>query len=234
MRDLFFRLQRFGAPADAAGDGETPAQGGTQDPQDTGASAPQPAQTTILGNAPQASQDGEQAQAQGQSGQGSQGNMETKTGAEPPATYDFSGVVPEGLEYDAERAGQFGALARECGLSQEQASKLASYGMQYMQAGQQAVADGIRQTMDGWAQEARQQLGGQFDDVTAKAAVGLNAAERKIPGLRQMMNLTGAGNRVEMIQLMAEFGKLVGEDPGHMGEGAHEKTLYPNTDFSRY
>lgn len=213
MRDLFFRLQRFGAPADAAGDGDAPAQGGTQDQQDTGASASQPAQTTILG---------------------SQGNMEPKTGADLPATYDFSGVVPEGLEYDAERAGQFGAMARECGLSQEQASKLASYGMQYMQAGQQAVADGIRQTMDGWAQEARQQLGGQFDDVTAKAAVGLNAAERKIPGLRQMMNLTGAGNRVEMIQLMAEFGKLVGEDPGHMGEGAHEKTLYPNTDFSRY
>lgn len=228
-RDLFFRLQRFGAPVDAAGDGDAP--GGTQDQQDTGASASQPAQTTILGSQPQASQGGEQAQEQ--SGQG-QGNTETKTGTEPPATYDFSGVVPEGLEYDAERAGQFGALARECGLSQEQASKLASYGMQYMQAGQQAVADGIRQTMDGWAQEARQQLGGQFDDVTAKAAVGLNAAERKIPGLRQMMNITGAGNRVEMIQLMAEFGKLVGEDPGHMGEGAHEKTLYPNTDFSRY
>lgn len=229
MRDLFFRLQRFGAPVDAVGDGDTPAQGGTQDQQDTGASASQPAQTTILGSQPQASQGGEQAQ-----GQSGQGNTETKTGTEPPATYDFSGVVPEGLEYDAERAGQFGALARECGLSQEQASKLASYGMQYMQAGQQAVADGIRQTMDGWAQEARQQLGGQFDDITAKAAVGLNAAERKIPGLRQMMNLTGAGNRVEMIQLMAEFGKLVGEDPGHMGEGAHEKTLYPNTDFSRY
>lgn len=227
MRDLFFRLQRFGAPVDAAGDGDAPAQGGTQDQQDTGASASQPAQTTILGTS-QASE-----QTQEQSG-GSQGNTETKAGAEPPTTYDFSGVVPEGLEYDAERAGQFGALARECGLSQEQASKLASYGMQYMQAGQQAVADGIRQTMDGWAQEARQQLGGQFDDITAKAAVGLNAAERKIPNLRQMMNLTGAGNRVEMIQLMAEFGKLVGEDPGHMGEGAHEKTLYPNTDFSRY
>lgn len=232
MRDLFFRLQRFGAPVDATGDGDAPAQGGTQDQQDTGASAPQPAQTTILGSQPQASQGDEQAQ--GQSSQGSQGNTETKTGTEPPATYNFSGVVPEGLEYDAERAGQFGALARECGLSQEQASKLASYGMQYMQAGQQAVADGIRQTMDGWAQEARQQLGGQFDDITAKAAVGLNAAERKIPGLREMMNLTGAGNRVEMIQLMAEFGKLVGEDPGHMGEGTHEKTLYPNTDFSRY
>lgn len=231
MRDLFFRLQRFGAPVDAAGDGDAPAQGGTQDQQDTGASTSQSSQTTILGNAPQASQNGEQAQEQ--SGQG-QGNTETKTETEPPATYDFSGVVPEGLEYDAERAGQFGALARECGLSQEQASKLASYGMQYMQAGQQAVADGIRQTMDGWAQEARQQLGGQFDDITAKAAAGLNAAERKIPGLRRMMNLTGAGNRVEMIQLMAEFGELVGEDPGHMGEGAHEKTLYPNTDFSRY
>lgn len=231
MRDLFFRLQRFGAPVDAAGDGDAPAQGGTQDQQDTGASTSQSSQTTILGNAPQASQNGEQAQEQ--SGQG-QGNTETKTETEPPATYDFSGVVPEGLEYDAERAGQFGALARECGLSQEQASKLASYGMQYMHAGQQAVADGIRQTMDGWAQEARQQLGGQFDDITAKAAAGLNAAERKIPGLRRMMNLTGAGNRVEMIQLMAEFGELVGEDPGHMGEGAHEKTLYPNTDFSRY
>lgn len=232
MRDLFFRLQRFGAPVDAAGDGDAPAQDGTQEPQDTGANAPQPGTTTILGTPPQDGQGGDKAPDQG-----SQGNKETGnagTGAEPPATYDFSGIVPEGMEYDAERAGQFGELARECGLSQEQANKLASYGMQYMQAGQQAVAAGIRQTMDGWAQEARQQLGGNFDEVTAKAAVGLNAAERKIPGLREMMNLTGAGNRIEMIQLMAEFGKLVGEDPGHMGEGAHEKTLYPNTDFSRY
>ncbi len=225
MSDLFFNLQRFGEPADTAGDGNTPAQSSTQEtPQDTGtnASAPQAGVNTLLGGT-QASQ-GEKAPGQGGAG----------SGAEPPATYDFSDVVPEGLEYDAERAGQFGALARECGLSQEQASRLASYGMQYMQAGQQAVADSVRQTMDGWAQEARQQLGGQFDEVTAKAAVGINAAERKIPGLRQMMNLTGAGNRIEMIQLMAEFGKLVGEDPGHMGEGAHEKTLYPNTDFSKY
>ena len=64
MRDLFFKLQRFGAPVDAAGDGDVPAQGGTQDQQDTGVSASQPAQTTILGSQTEASQGGEQAQDQ--------------------------------------------------------------------------------------------------------------------------------------------------------------------------
>ena len=50
-----------------------------------------------------------------------------------------------------------------------------------------------------------------------------------------MLNETGAGNRVEMIRLMAAIGDLIGEDGGDRnGSGGTEKSIYPNTDFKKY
>ena len=50
-----------------------------------------------------------------------------------------------------------------------------------------------------------------------------------------MLNETGAGNRVEMIRLMAAIGDLIGEDGGERnGSGGVEKSIYPNTDFNKY
>ena len=152
-----------------------------------------------------------------------------------PDAYDFKGIVPEGMTYDEQSAAAFGEIAKKVGLSQEQASTVAAYGMQYMQQGVDAAMKAVQDTQAGWAQEARDALGGQFDAVVAKAAAGRDSLAEKVPGLTQMLNETGAGNRVEMIRLMAAVGELIGEDGGLRGaQAGAEKSIYPNTDFKRY
>lgn len=155
------------------------------------------------------------------------------TGA--PDAYDFSGIVPDGMEYNAQAAQEFGGIARECGLSQEQASKIAQYGMQFMQNGVNAAMQQVQATYAKWGEDAKTALGADYDKTVAKAAVGINRLEKSIPGLRAVFNETGAGNRLEMIQLLAAVGDLVGEDNGHGVPGyGGEKSLYPNTNFGQY
>lgn len=155
------------------------------------------------------------------------------TGA--PETYDFTGIVPEGMQYDEQSAKEFGGIARECGLTQEQAVKVAQYGMQYMQSGVQAAMQQVAATHAQWGEDAKKQLGADFDKTVSRAAVGINRLEKNIPGLRQVLNETGAGNRIEMINLMAAIGDMLGEDGGHGVPGyGGEKSLYPNTNFGQY
>jgi hypothetical protein len=159
----------------------------------------------------------------------------TNETAPAPETYDFSQLVPEGQEYDFKVAQEFGGIARECGLSQEQASKIAQYGMQYMQNGVQAAMQQVAATQQKWGEDAKAQVGADFEKTVSRAAVGINRLEKTVPGLRQVLNETGAGNRVEMIQLMAAIGDMLGEDNGHGVPGyTGEKSLYPNTNFGQY
>lgn len=160
-------------------------------------------------------------------------NNNQPTGA--PEAYDFSGIVPDGMEYNAQAAKDFGGIARECGLSQEQASKIAQYGMRFMQNGVDAAMQQITATYEKWGEDAKTALGADYDKTVAKAAVGINRLEKSIPGLRAVFNETGAGNRLEMIQLLAAVGDMVGEDTGHGVPGyGGEKSLYPNTNFGQY
>lgn len=213
MTDLF-DLQRFAdggdVPADAGSnpdaDDTSPAEEG--EVKDTEGSAEEAKNDTILGG---------------------------KSTPNVPDAYDFKSIVPEGMAYDERSAAAFGDVAKKAGLSQEQATMVASYGMQYMQKGVNAAVQAIHETQEGWAQEARDTLGGQFDAVVAKAAAGRDALAVKVPGLTQMLNETGAGNRVEMIRLMAAVGELIGEDGGLRGtQAGAEKSIYPNTDFKKY
>lgn len=215
MKDLF-DLQRFAdgdggdVPADA---GSTPEADDTspdeaEETKDTESSAEGAKNDTILGG---------------------------KSTPNVPDAYDFKSIVPEGMTYDERSAAAFGDVAKKAGLSQEQATMVASYGMQYMQQGVDAAMKAVQDTQAGWAQEARDALGGQFDAVVAKAAAGRDALAEKVPGLTQMLNETGAGNRVEMIRLMAAVGELIGEDGGlRSAQAGAEKSIYPNTDFKRY
>lgn len=215
MTDLF-DLQRF---ADGDG-GDVPADAGSN--PDTGDTAPDEAEEVkdTEGGAERAKSDT---------------ILGGKSTPNVPDAYDFKSIVPEGMTYDEQSAAAFGDVAKKAGLSQEQAAAIASYGMQYMQQGVDAAMKAVQDTQAGWAQEARDALGGQFDAVVAKAASGRDALAAKVPGLTQMLNETGAGNRVEMIRLMAAVGELIGEDGGLRGaQAGAEKSIYPNTDFKRY
>lgn len=233
MKNHPFDLQLFAGEEGGAGTppagGGAPA-GGSQ----AGGNAPagaDPAGGTQAGGAPAGG-----TILGGTGGQENQGaGQQGAPAAGVPEAYDFTGIVPEGMEYDEPSAQAFASVARECGLSQEQAAKVAAYGMQYMQNGVNAAMQQIAATHAQWAEDAKAQLGADFDKTVAKAAVGIDRLSQKIPGLRQMFNETGAGNRLDMIKLMAEIGELVGEDRGHGVPGyGGEKTLYPNTDFKQY
>ena len=105
----------------------------------------------------------------------------------------------------------------------------------YMQQGVDAAMQAVLETQSAWADAARTELGGQFEATVARAAAARDALATKVPGLTAMLNETGAGNRIEMIRLMAAVGELIGEDGGVRGGAAGaEKSIYPNTDFSRY
>lgn len=217
--DLKFDLQRFAEEAGGEGagipSGGEPAQG-----------APDNAGGSILGNAGNMQQD---------NGNNSAGNSQESGQNNAPDVYDFSQIVPEGMEYDQQAAQEYGAIARECGLTQEQASKIATYGMQYMQQGVQAAMQQVAATHQKWGEDAKAALGADFDKTVSRAAVGINRLEKSVPGLRQVLNETGAGNRIEMINLMAAIGDLLGEDNGHGVPGyGGEKSLYPNTNFGQY
>ena len=216
-----FDLQLFAE--EAGGEGSVTPPGG--EPAPNTPNSPDNAGGSILGN----------AGITQESGNNTANNPQDNGTNNAPDAYDFSGLVPEGMEYDQQAAAEYGAIARECGLSQEQASKIASYGMQFMQNGVQAAMAQVVATQQKWGEEAKAQLGADFDKVVSRAAVGINRLEKNIPGLRQVLNETGAGNRIEMINLMAAIGDILGEDGGHGVPGyGGEKSLYPNTNFGQY
>ena len=217
-QDFAFDLQLFaggdaGADAGAGGAAGGASAGGAGAAGDAGASAGAGAAGgTILGGA---------------------GEGENPAAAVPDA-YDFKSIVPDGMDYDEASAAAFGEVAKKAGLSQEQASTVAAYGMQYMQQGVDAAMQAIHETRSAWAEEARTALGGDFEAQVAKAAAGRDALSAKIPGLVDMLNETGAGNRIEMIRLMAAVAELVGEDGAATGAAGGEPSIYPNTDFRKY
>lgn len=224
--DRIFDLQRFAGESDGGDGGAGAAEPAASDPNGAGDG----------GGDGGAKPENTDAGADGRKTiLGGDGENPPEQSAGVPEAYDFKGIVPEGMDYDEQSAAAFGEIAKKAGLSQEQASTIAAYGMQYMQQGVDAAVQAIRETQEGWAQEARTQLGGQFDATVAKAAAARNALAEKIPGLTAMLNETGAGNRIEMIRLMAAFGDLIGEDGGDRSGGAGvEKSIYPNTDFKKY
>ena len=224
--DRIFDLQRFAGESDGGDGGAGAAEPAASDPNGAGDGG---GDGGAKPENPDAGADGRKTIL------GGDGENPPEQSAGVPEAYDFKGIVPEGMDYDEKSAAAFGEIAKKAGLSQEQASTIAAYGMQYMQQGVDAAVQAIRETQEGWAQEARTQLGGQFDATVAKAAAARNALAEKIPGLTDMLNETGAGNRIEMIRLMAAFGDLVGEDGGDRSGGAGvEKSIYPNTDFKKY
>ena len=153
-----------------------------------------------------------------------------------PDRYELEGAVPDGMDYDAEAAAAYSAVAKDCGLTQEQAGKLAAYGMNYMQEAVAAFERQITGTIEQWGEDAKKELGADFANVTQKAAIGIEAIEKKVPNLRQALNETGAGNRIEIIRALSIVGELLGEDQNRLAGASApaEKDIYPNTDFSAY
>lgn len=170
--------------------------------------------------------------------------QETILGTKPsevagiPETYDLASVIPEGMELDQTRMDSFTELAKESGLSQEKASKLAAYGIQLMQESAEAVQQQFVERVNAWGEQAKTELGAEYNNTVQLAATGVEVLERQIPELRAMLNETGAGNHPVMVKAMAAIGKLVAEDNGNKLLGgepqAGNTSIYSNTNFKKY
>lgn len=198
---------------------------------------------TLAGNS-----QGENANQQAQSNQnpleGQQqgaGNQPQPSASGEAVTYDFSKVeMPEGYALNDEDGKLFIDVIKDMGLSNEQAGSIVKFGAEYGKRLVDGVVKEYEDTVRGWGETAKQELGADFDKQVALAV----SARDKFPGLREALEESGAGNRVEVIRALAKLGELLASDPG-MVKGANNnvvgvnpmndaKVLYPNTDFSRY
>lgn len=164
---------------------------------------------------------------------------QTESATEPqgaPESYDFTSSLPEGGELDKEIATSFGELCRGMNLTNEQANQMASYGYQYAETIRNAMEEERVNEVKAWGDTARKELGADFDKTVALCGTGVEHISRTIPNIRQVLNETGAGNRIEIIKVFATLGKLLKEDGGVGGNGvgAAIDNPYPNTNFDKY
>lgn len=162
----------------------------------------------------------------------------TIAGGEPkadgaPDAYDFTGSLPEGAQLDEETAKSFGDICRGMNLTNEQANSLAKYGYEYAGKIQEAAAAAHDKEVASWGEATKKALGGKFDETVSYCGAGVEAMEKLYPGLRNALNETGAGNRLEIVQAFAELGKRLGEDRGTpQAGGSGTDNFYKNTDWN--
>ena len=187
------------------------ANGGT--PQDT-----QDQQSTILGGG---------------------GDTNTDQPAEP-TVYDFSTAF-EGGEVDQTIADEFSKMLNGVGATQEQALQMAKFGNQYatnlVTAYENQKQEALNAQYKGYADNAREVLGNKFDATVSQAAAGVEAVEKTIPNIREILAENGLGNRVEVIQLFAHIANMASEDNNagngqggstYISEEERAKMLYPS------
>lgn len=170
---------------------------------------------------------------------GGGGDNNTDQPAEPIA-YDFSTAF-EGGEVDQTIADEFSKMLNGVGATQEQALEMAKFGNQYatnlVTAYENQKQEALKAQYKGYADNAREVLGNKFDDTVSQAAAGVEAVEKTIPNIREILAENGLGNRVEVIQLFAHIANMASEDNNagngqggstYISEEERAKMLYPS------
>lgn len=185
---------------------------------------------------------------QGDTGQEANTAKDTQTGtlaggsgntppAGAPEAYDFSQSLPDGATLDETVSKEFGDICRGMNLTNEQANQMAQYGYQFANKVMEQKEAQRAEIIKSWGDDARRQLGNTFDSTMSECGAGVQFIERSVPNIRQILNETGAGNRIEFIRVFSALGRAISEDHGTTaGSGSHAKNdnPYPNTDFSKY
>ena len=192
-------------------DNTTSAEGGTpQEPNQQGN------QNTILG------------------GSGGDNNTDQNTEPTEPTVYDFSTAF-EGGEIDQTIADEFSKMLNGVGATQEQAVELAKFGNKYatdiVSAYETQKQEALKAQYDGYAETAKETLGVKFDETVSRAAAGVEAVEKTIPNIREILAENGLGNRLEVIQLFAHIANMAGED-NNAGNGSPANQITTEKDLA--
>ena len=169
---------------------------------------------------------------------GGGGDTNTDQPAEP-TVYDFSTAF-EGGEVDQAVVDEFSKMLNGVGATQEQAVELAKFGNKYatdiVSAYETQKQEALKAQYDGYAENARKVLGNKFDDTVSQAAAGVEAVEKTIPNIREILAENGLGNRVEVIQLFAHIAGMASEDnnagnnrpANNQSDEAIRRNMYPS------
>jgi len=150
-------------------------------------------------------------------------------GKVPDAYEKFS--LPEGFEYDEKLAGEFGGVAKELGLSQDQAQKLVDHYIKLTQEGIAAHTEQLNQISEDWkkASETDKEFGGA--NLDANIAVAKKALDTfGNPELSKYLNESKLGNNPELIRFCWKVGKLLADD--HQPDDQAGKMRDPNKKLS--
>lgn len=143
-----------------------------------------------------------------------------------PEKYEFK--APEGVEQlDPQALAVFEPIAKELGLSQEQAQKLVDI---YPQIQQQQAEAWSKQVTD-WGDQVKadKEIGG--DKLTASVGQAQKALDQfGTPALREYLEQSGLGNHPELVRAFAKVGKMMSEDkiivPNQGGQRSAADILY--------
>ncbi|SKA37770.1 hypothetical protein SAMN02745126_05953 [Enhydrobacter aerosaccus] len=139
--------------------------------------------------------------------------------AEPVAYEAFN--LPEGVSVDADSLSTATELFRASALNQEQAQKFIDLAVSREQAAVQKGVQAFVDLQNKWVSEikADPDIGG--DKLTASLASAARAIDRLgVPGLREALNLTGAGNHPAVVKAFVRLGQMVSEDRFAPGNSA--------------
>ena len=172
-----------------------------------------------------------EAAAETKEGETKEGEKPELTGA-PEAYTDFT--VPDGITVDPEALTKFHGLASEHDLTQKQAQAFVDYQVEFnAQQAEQVVEAATKQRAD-WLMEAKadKTIGGpKFDESVelGKRALATHGSKELI----EFINISGIGNRADMIQFMAKVGADISEAQISTGEASAAKKslaerLFPN------
>lgn len=154
---------------------------------------------------------------------------------EPSELADFT--APEGVTLDPEAAGEFKNLAKELGLKQEGAQKIADIGMKLSQKWEAKQVEKIQEMKNSWLESSKtdKEFGG--DKLNENLAVAKKALDAfGTPELKTLLDQSGLGSHPEIVRAFYRAGKAISEDrfvPSNgsvtsTGSKDLSKTLYPN------
>lgn len=185
--------------------------------------------------------DNNQGAAPTTTGEGAQGAQQNN----PPSSinYNFEGVqMPEGIVLNPEETAKFIDVIKDMNLNNEQASALVKYGGEYAERIAEQIFETHAQEIKGWRDETEKALGADLQKTVGLCDVACR--KLNIPGLREALDETGAGNKLAIVKAFSRIGELLSEDPGKAanvggaasGAGNNDvfAAMFPNTDFSKY
>ena len=122
-------------------------------------------------------------------------------------------AYPEGMTVEPEALAQAHALFNEARLPQQQAQKFIDLAMARERAAAERGVKAFHELQDKWLAEikADPEIGGER--LAQAVAQATRVLERlAVPGLKEALNVTGAGNHPAVVKAFVRLGRILAED----------------------